>query len=236
MFYSSTTSLTDPNNLWYAIQAYCESTESSFVSQIPKFVQLAEQRIFNTVQLPATRLTATCTYTAGSSSLSITSAGGKVLAIHSISFKPPTASTTEYYLLNKDINFLRESFPDSAATGTPEYYALDTQDGSSTSQSTTSLKVAPTPNVSASGNIIYFGYPASITASDPGYTWLGNNFDTALLYGAIREAYTYLKGETDLASQYEAKYQEAVALLKVLGDGKDRQDSYRTVQARVPVP
>lgn len=222
MIYSSTASLTDPNNLWYAVQAYCESTENSFVAQIPEFVQAAELRIYNTVQLPATFKTASVTYTSGSPTITLPTGW---LATHSLSC---ISSNTTTYLLNKDFNFLRESFPDSTVTGTPQYYAIYSQ-GASTAQ----IYLGPTPNTSYTGLITYFGYPDSIVTA--GTSWLGNNFEHVLLYGTLREAYTYLKGEADIMAMYEEKYKEALAELKNLGEGKDRQDSYRSGQLRSPV-
>ena len=225
MLYSSTTSLTDPNNLWYAVQAYCESTESSFVAQIPEFVQAAEERIYNTVQLPATYRTASISYAAGNPIITMPTGW---LAMYSISC---VSGTTTTYLLNKDYNFLRESFPNLTSTaswGTPQYYALYTQGAS-----TTQIYVAPVPDTTYSGQVAYFAYPESIVTA--GTSWLGNNFENVLLYGTLREAYTYLKGEADIMTMYESKYQEAMAQLKNLGEAKDRQDSYRSGQLRTPV-
>lgn len=224
MIYSSTTSLTDPNNLWYAVQAYCESTESSFVAQIPEFVQAAELRIYNTVQLPATFKTASISFTALTPTITLPSGW---LATNSISYVDPITNET-YYLLNKDFNFLKESFPSATASGTPQYYAIYTQ-----SPTVAQIYLAPTPNTSASGQITYFGYPDSIVTA--GTSWLGNNFEHVLLYGTLREAYTYLKGEADTMAMYEEKYKEALAQLKNLGEARDRQDSYRSGQLRTPV-
>ena len=221
MFYSSTTSLTNPNNLWYAVQAYCESTESSFVSQIPEFIQSAEERVYNTVQIPAIRKNVTGAIASGNQYLTLPT---DWLATFSIAVVDPVTGAYTY-LLDKDVNFIRESFPVPNATGTPQYSAIFDAD---------SLLLGPTPDQAYTTELHYYYYPESIVTA--GTSWLGDHFETVLLYGTIREAYTYLKGETDLAAQYEAKYQEALALLKVLGDGKDRRDAYRSGQARVPVP
>lgn len=220
MFYSSTTNLTNPNNLWYAVQAYCESTESSFVAQIPEFVQSAEERIYNMVQIPAIRKNVTGTIAAGNQYLTLPT---DWLATFSIAVVNPTTGAYTY-LLDKDVNFIRESFPVPSATGTPQYSAIFDAD---------SLILGPTPDQNYTTELHYYYYPESIVTA--GTTWLGDHFETVLLYGTIREAYTYLKGEADLMAAYEQKYQEAVALLKVLGDGKDRRDAYRSGQARVPV-
>lgn len=220
MFYSSTANLTNPNNLWYAIQAYCESTEPTFVAQIPEFVQAAEERIYNSVQLPAIRKNVTGSLTVNNKYLSLPA---DWLATFSLAIINPSTQA-QTFLLNKDVNFIRESFPSPTSTGTPEYYAIFDD---------TSLILGPTPDLSYQAEMHYYYYPTSIVTA--GTTWLGTNFETVLLYGAIREAYTYLKGEADLMSAYEQKYQEALALLKVLGEGKDRRDAYRSGQVRVSV-
>ena len=231
MYYSSvagvpipsggTTSLTDPNNLWYAVQAYCESTETSFVAQIPEFVQSAEERIYNSVQLPAIRKNQTGTVSIGNKYLTLPS---DWLSTFSLAVINPTTGAYSY-LLDKDVNFIRESFPIPSSTGTPQYSAIFDAN---------SLILGPTPDQQYTVELHYYYYPPSIVTAIE--SWLGTHFEMVLLYGTIREAYTYLKGEADLMSAYEAKYIEALSLLKVLGDGKDRRDAYRSGQARVPVP
>ena len=221
MFYSSTTSLTDPNNLWYAVQAYCESTEESFVVQIPEFVQSAEERVYNAVQIPAIRKNVLGTITSGNKYLTLPT---DWLATFSLAVVDPTTGNYSY-LLDKDVNFIRESFPNPSSTGTPQYSAIFDAD---------SLIIGPTPDQNYQSELHYYYYPESIVTA--GTSWLGNHFEMVLLYGTIREAYTYLKGEADLMAFYEQKYQEALGLLKTLGDGKDRRDAYRSGQARVQVP
>lgn len=221
MFYSITKSLTDPNNLWYAVQQYCESTETSFVAQIPEFVQAAEERVYNAVQIPAIRKNVTGTIAAGNKYLSLPS---DWLATFSIAVVDPTTGAYTY-LLDKDVNFIRESFPIPSATGTPQYSAIFDAD---------SLILGPTPDQNYTTELHYYFYPESIVTAYE--TWLSINFEMVLLYGTIREAYTYLKGDGDIAQSYEAKYQEALALLKTLGDGKDRRDAYRSGQTRAQVP
>jgi hypothetical protein len=216
-----TTSLTDPNNLWYAVQAYCESTETSFVAQIPEFVQSAEERIYNSVQLPAIRKNQTGTVSIGNKYLTLPS---DWLSTFSLAVINPTTGAYSY-LLDKDVNFIRESFPIPSSTGTPQYSAIFDAN---------SLILGPTPDQQYTVELHYYYYPPSIVTAIE--SWLGTHFEMVLLYGTIREAYTYLKGEADLMSAYEAKYIEALSLLKVLGDGKDRRDAYRSGQARVPVP
>lgn len=220
MFYSSTTNLTDPNNLWYAIQAYCESTETSLVTQIPEFVQTAEERVYNSVQIPAIRKNSIGTISASNQYLTLPDDWLSTFSLAVIS-----NSGIYAYLLDKDVNFIRESYPNPAVKGKPQHYAIFDKN---------SLILGPTPDQAYNVELHYYYYPESIVTA--GTTWLSENFETVLLYGCIREAYTYLKGESDLAQTYEAKYQEALGMLKVLGDGKDRRDAYRSGQARVSVP
>ena len=224
MFYSSTANLTNPNNLWYAVQAYCESTENSFVAQIPEFVQLAEERIYNSVQIPAIRKNTTLTLSVDNPYISLPT---DWLATFSLAVINPTTGNYSY-LLDKDVNFIRESYPNPEVTGTPQHYAIYSQ-----SITTPTVLLGPTPDSAYSADLNYYYYPESIVTA--GTTWLSDNFETVLLYGTIREGYLYLKGESDLAQAYDARYQEALALLKVLGDGKDRRDAYRSGQVRVPV-
>jgi hypothetical protein len=128
------------------------------------------------------------------------------------------------YLLDKDVNFIRASYPSPTSTGLPEYYALFDQD---------TFILGPTPDDNYTMELHYYYYPESIVTA--GTTWLSDNFDSALLYGALLEAYTYMKGEADVLANYKARYDEAMFLLKQLGDGKNRRDAYRNGQVRVPV-
>jgi hypothetical protein len=203
------------------IQDYCGNAESSFVANIPNFVQLAEERIYNSVQIPAIRKNQTGAITASNKYLTLPT---DWLATFSLAVVNPTTQA-QTFLLNKDVNFIRESFPVPTDTSTPTHYA---QFDSGT------LLLGPTPDLSYAVELHYYYYPESIVTA--GTSWLGDNFETVLLYGSLREAYQYMKGEEDITAQYENKYQEALALLKVLGDGKDRRDAYRSGQARVPVP
>ena len=203
-----------------AIQDYCGNAESSFVANIPNFVQLAEERIYNTVQIPAIRKNQTGTLTANNKYLTLPT---DWLATFSLAVIDPTTQA-QTFLLNKDVNFIRESFPVPSTSGTPTHYAQFDYN---------TLILGPTPDVSYSVELHYYYYPASIVTA--GTSWLGDNFETVLLYGSLREAYQYMKGEEDITAQYENKYQESLALLKQLGDGKDRMDTYRTGQVRVKV-
>jgi len=209
-----------------AIQEYCQSTEASFVANIPTFVKQAEKRIYNMIQFPALRKNVTGT----------TSSGNKYLACPDDFLAPYSlavilADGSYEYLLNKDVNFIRESYPTPTDTGTPAYYALF---GPRSDQATElTFLLGPTPNAAYTMELHYFFYRASIV--DTGTSWLGDNFDPVLLYGSLVEAYTYLKGDPDLQTQYENKYKEAILLAKRLGDGMERQDAYRSGQARIPV-
>ena len=219
----STTS-TAANNLYTMIQNYCESSEATFVANIPNFVQLAEERIYNTVQLPAIRKNSTGTMTAGNQYLQLPSDWLAIFSIAVINPNNIVGNTSQSFLLDKDVNFIRQSYPDPTITGTPQHYAdFDYQ----------TLILGPTPDQNYAVELHYFGYPTSIVTA--GTTWLGSNFGEVLLYGAVREGYVYLKGETDMAQKYDQMYNEGMMLLKQLGDGKDRQDAYRSGQVRVKV-
>ena len=209
-----------------AIQDYVQSTETSFVNNIPTFVRQAEERIYNTIQFPALRKNMT----------GVTAASNKYLACpddflapYSLSVILPNGSYE--FLLNKDVNFIREAYPSPTDTGVPAYYALF---GPRSDQPTElTFILGPTPDAIYTMELHYFFYPESIVTA--GTSWLGDNFDSVLLYGSLVEAYTYLKGDADLMTQYDNKYKEALLLAKRLGDGMERQDAYRSGQARIPV-
>jgi len=140
------------------------------------------------------------------------------------------------YLLNKDVNFIRQAYPGPTGTGTPQYYGLfgpTVSSGAITNELT--FIVGPTPDAGYSVELHYYYYPQSITTTSSGTTWLGDNFDSVLLYGSLVEAYTFMKGETDMMTLYNQKYVEALALAKRLGDGLERQDAYRSGQFRQAV-
>jgi len=146
------------------------------------------------------------------------------------------ATGTFEYLLNKDVNFIRQAYPTPNDTGEPKYYALfGPTIVSSAITNELSLIVGPTPDAAYYVELHYYYYPESITTVSGGQTWLGDNFDTVLLYGALVEAYTFMKGEADVIAGYDMKYKEALALAKRLGDGMERQDAYRSGQYRQAV-
>jgi len=290
-----------------AIQSYAESTEQLFVDNIPNFVQLAEERVYNAVQIPAIRKNVTGNFTSGDHYLALPS---DYLA--SFSLAVIDANGNYEYLIDKDVNFIRQSYPNATTdTGAPRYYAQF--------QPYTYL-IGPTPDANYQTELHYYYYPVTIvqggiagfgtitpgsgytngiyeqvpltggdgsnatatitvsgnivtavTLTNPGYfyvsgnvlsataaylggtgagfsvpvnniqnatgtSWLGDNFETVLLYGALREAVIFQKGEQDMVNYYEQKYQESLALLKELGDGKDRRSAYRDGQLRLPVP
>lgn len=218
-----------------AIVAYTENTSSDFAAQIPTFVQQAEQRIYNSVQFPSLRKNVTGITTNNNKYLSCPS---DFLAVYSMAAIDGSGSYE--YLLNKDVNFIRQSYPNpSDDKGIPKYYALfgPTVSGSSITNELTFL-LGPTPDAAYSIELHYYYYPVSIsdTVNNPaGTSWLGDNFDSVLLYGSLVEAYTYMKGETDMMALYDGKYKEALALAKRLGDGMERGDAYRDGQYRQKV-
>jgi hypothetical protein len=201
------------------IQEYVQSTETSFVANIPTFVQLAEERIYNSVQIPAIRRNQTATLTLGNKYLTLP---GDWLATFSLAVIAGDGS--QEFLIDKDVNFIRQSYPSPTDTGVPAYYAIFDQD---------TLILGPTPDSNYQVEMHYYYYPESIVTA--GTSWIGDNFETVLLYGSLREAYTYLKGEADLIQNYEQKYQEAMQMLYRMGDGLNRRDAYRSGQVRVPV-
>ena len=226
-----------------AVQSYTENqfpatylADGSTVSpttQLDTFIKQAEQRIFNTVQFPSLRRNVTGQTSASNKYLS---APNDFLAVYSIA----VINSGEYtYLLNKDVNFLREAYPNPTSTGLPKYYALfgptTTSGVSPTITNELSFILGPTPDSGYGIELHYFYYPTSIVDSADGHTWLGDNFDSVLLYGTLVEAYTFMKGEADMIQLYNAKYQEALALAKRLGDGMERGDAYRNGQVKVPV-
>jgi len=279
------------------IQDYTQNYETTFVADIPTFVEQAEQRIYNSVQFPSLRknvtgtitqynqylatpndflapyslaiyenATTTATGTSGTYTITVASAtnialgqipsgtgialGALVTNINGlvITLSLPNTGTVSgnvtfqgnfLYLINKDVNFIREVYGNPVAYGTPQYYALfgpTVTSGAITNE--LSFILGPTPDLNYTAELHYYYYPVSIadTTNNPnGTSWLGDNFDTVLLYGSLVEAYTFMKGETDMFTIYNQKYTEALALAKRLGDGMERRDAYRSGQTRIDV-
>ena len=188
--------------------------------QINTFIRQAEQRIYNSVQLPLDRKNVVGNTTTGNKYLNFPNGW---LSVFSLAVIDPITSA-QTYLLNKDVEYIRECYPDPTDTGTPKYYAVFDN---------TTFILGPTPDDDYDMEMHYYGYPTSIVSA--GTSWLGDNFDSVLLYGSLLEAYTFMKGEADVIQNYTARYNEALAQLKQLGEGKNRQDTYRTTQARYPV-
>jgi hypothetical protein len=211
-----------------AIQAYTENTEADFVTNIPVFVTQAEQRIYNSVQFPSIRKNVTGVTTVNNKYLQCPL---DFLAVYSMAII--NASGEYEYLLNKDVNFIRQAYPQPTDTGLPKHYALFGPAVSGvTISDELSFILGPTPDTSYSVELHYYFYPESITVAADGQTWLGDNFDSVLLYASLVEAYTYMKGEADMMALYNQKFMEALALAKRLGDGMERQDAYRSGQFR----
>jgi hypothetical protein len=207
----------DYTELKIDIQDICETTFTD--DQLAMFTQQAEQTIYNTVQIPALRKNVTGTLTSSNKYLSIPSD-----FLWSYSLAVIDDSGEYHFLLNKDVNFIREAYPTPTSTGLPKHYAYFDDD---------SFILGPTPNSGYTMELHYGYYPESIVTA--GTTWLGDEFDSALLNGALVQAVRFMKGEQDVVQMYERLYVQAIKLLKNLGDGKLREDAYRSGQVRVPV-
>jgi hypothetical protein len=208
-----------------AVSDYCENTFDT--TDMNTMIKQAEQRIYNTVQIANLRKNVTGTLTASNKYLSCPD---DFLSVYSLAIYP-SGGGNYIYLLNKDVNFMRDAYPNPATTGTPKHYAIFGPQ--STNVNELSFIVGPTPNTAYGAELHYYYYPESIVTALT--TWLGDNFDSALLYGTLCEAYTYMKGEADMVALVNQRYVQAIALLKNLGDGKQRMDAYRDGQVRVPV-
>ena len=194
--------------------------ENSFTAdQLAMFTEQAEQKIYNTVQIPALRKNVTGTLTASNKYLSSPSD-----FVYSYSLAVVDGSGVYHYLLNKDVNFMREAYPNPTSEGLPKHYAFFDDN---------SFILGPTPDSAYTMELHYGYYPQSIVTA--GTTWLGDEFDSALLNGALIEAIRFMKGEPDIIQNYEKMYLQSITLLKTLGDGKLREDTYRYGQFRAPV-
>ena len=209
-----------------AIKGYTENdfpaTAGSFTStdQLNTFIEQAEQRIFNSVQFPVIRKNVTGTTTSGNKYLATPV---DFLSVFSIAVINSTTGAYDF-LLNKDVNFIREAYPTPTDLGTPAYYALFNEN---------TFILGPTPDSNYSTELHYFYYPESIVTA--GTSWLGDNFDSVLLYASLLEAAAFMKSDPDTIKNYTDRYNEALLLAKRLGDGLDRQDAYRSGQVRIPV-
>jgi len=209
------------------VVAVSDYTENTFPTvDMDTFIKQAEQRIYNTVQFPSLRKNVT----------GVTSPANKYLAcpndfLSTYSLAVINTDGSYEYLLNKDVNFIRQAYPQPTDTALPKYYALFGPQTSAPTELTFIL--GPTPNAVYTMELHYFYYPESIVTAST--TWLGDNFDTVLLYGTLVEAYTYMKGEQDMMALYDGKYKEALSLAKRLGDGLERGDAYRDGQAKIKV-
>lgn len=210
-----------------AIQDYVQNEFTS--TELATFVKQAEQRIYNNVQFAYLRRNVTGVLTGGSKYLA---APDDFLSAYSLAV---IDENDDYiYLLNKDVNYIRQVYPSATEEGLPKYYAIFGPTVTNNTITTElSFIVGPTPDQGYEVELHYYFYPESIV--DAGTTWLGDNFDSALLYGSLVEAYTFMKGEQDMMVLYDTKYKEALALLKNLGDGKQRGDAYRDGQIKLPV-
>jgi len=227
--------------LFTQIQAYTENqfpetfveitsggsqTNVNSVTQINTFIMQAEERIYNTVQIPSLRknVTGNC-----SSTSKYLACPNDYLSTYSLAII--NTDGTYEYLLNKDVNFIRQSYPNPNTTGLPRYYALFGSRLNDPNELTFIL--GPSPDANYGAELHYFYYPESIVTA--GTSWLGDNYSPALLYGSLVEAYTYMKGETDMLQAYQAKYNEALQQLNRLGTGLERGDAYRDGQAKIAV-
>jgi hypothetical protein len=201
-------------------------TNVNATSQINTFIRQAEDRIYNTVQIPSLRknVTGNCSTTS-----KYLACPNDYLSTYSLAII--NTDGTYEYLLNKDVNFIRQAYPDPNATGLPRYYALFGSRLNDPNELTFIL--GPSPNANYGAELHYFYYPESIV--DAGTSWLGDNYSPVLLYGSLVEAYTYMKGETDMLQAYNAKYNEALQQLNRLGTGLERGDAYRDGQAKIRV-
>jgi len=202
------------------VKQYTQNEETSFVANIPTFVELAEERIYNAVFIPAIRKNQIGTLTPSNKYLTLPA---DWLANFSLAVITPITNA-QTFLIDKDVNFIRECYPDPDDSGAPKYYAIFDKN---------TLILGPTPDSNYQVELHYYYYPESIVTAST--SWLGDNFETVLLYGTLREAYLYMKGEQDMIQYYEQKYQESLGLLKLLGEGKDRRDAFRSGLNRIPV-
>ena len=200
-----------------AIQDYTENAEATFVTQLPRFILNAEERILKECQLDVFRRNQSGVVTSGTKFLTKPS---DFLSPFSLSV---VNSSANEFLLYKQITFLQDYTPNPATTGVPKYYG---------SWDEASFLLAPTPNSGFTAELHYYFRPTSISTSGDGTSYLGNNAELALLYGSLVEAYTFMKGEADVLQFYTQRYQEALVFLKNLGEGRQTRDEYRYDRVR----
>lgn len=199
------------------LQDYTQNYSSEFVAAIPEIVKLAEDRIYQSVQIPSLKKNSTSAFISGNKYLA---QPDDFLAPYSMAVK--SASGVYSYLLEKEVGFINEAYPDPSITGVPRYYAIFTDD---------TFVVAPTPNANLQVELHYFYEPESIVTA--GTSWLGDNVESVLFYGSLVEAYTYMKGEADLIALYKGRYDESIARLKMLGEGMGKRDNFRLDMPRI---
>ena len=204
-----------------AIQDYTQNTETTFVTNLPTLIVQAENRIIKSVELPNFRKNVTGTLTSGNPYLSTPTD-----YLYPFSLAVLDSSNNYDYLLNKDVSFIREAYPSASTTGSPKFYAQFDDD---------TFIVAPSPDANLTVELHYFYIPESITVASSGTSWLGTNATEALLYASLVEAYTFMKGEPDILTNYENRFKEALGRLTLESDGYNRKDAFRDGQRKVNV-
>ncbi len=215
------------DELVIAVSNYCENVFSTV--DMDTFIRQAEQRIYNVAQPANQRKNVTGSLTIGNKYLQCPV---DFLSVYSLAIYPAAGGSYEY-LLDKDVNFIRQAYPNPATTGKPKHYAIFGPRSDNEDELT--LILGPTPDAAYNAELHYYAYPESIVDAADGRTWLGDNFDSVLLYGTMNEALTYMKGEPDMIKLYQERYVQAIALYKNLADGKQRGDAYRNGQVRTAV-
>ena len=203
-----------------SIKEWTQNDESVFVAEIPFFIQNAEERIFKVVDLDYFRKNVTGTMTSGNKFLQKPT---DYLASFSLSYV--NSSSQNVFLLQKDVNYIQEFTPNPTTTGSPRFYSSFDIDN---------FIVSPTPDSNYSVELHYYYRPASLTTDNSGSTWISTNAPDALLYGSLIEAYTFMKGESDLIQLYTARFTEAISRLKIYGEAQENTDAYREGLVRVP--
>jgi hypothetical protein len=213
------------------VAAVTDYTQNTFdTTTINVMIKQAEQRIYNTVQIANLRKNVTGVLSSGNKYLACPE---DFLSTYSLAVYPASGTGDYLFLLNKDVNFMRDAYPNPATTGKPKHYAIFGPQSSNVNE--LSFILGPTPDANYNAELHYYYYPESIVTAST--TWLGDNFDSALLYGTLCEAGSYMKSAPDdgMYKLYEERYVQSIALLKNLGDGKQRMDAYRDGQVRIPV-